>query len=66
MKNRIIVEVQGGCVSGIYSDAPDYDQPVVFVVDLDLSELGEATIAQRHNIEPLDDASDIIKECLPP
>lgn len=67
---KIIVEIVGGCVSGVYYEREDKDAiqpmgvPDVFVVDLDGAEVGEETSAEPVTVEPLKDASDITIEAM--
>lgn len=61
---KIVIEVESGCVRSVYTDAGK-DAPQVFVVDLDGAKVGDETKAEQIDVEPIDDASDIVLEALP-
>ena len=60
---RIIIEVAGGMVGGVYADGAG-TVPEVLVVDLDGGAVGQATYAVGVPVEPLENASDLVLEAL--
>lgn len=70
---KLIIEIRSGCVAGVYyqrepSDAmtmagiPPDGIPNVFIVDVDGEQVGDPTVACRFDVEPLKDASGIVRE----
>ena len=67
---KLIIEISGGCVSGVYYQRADADQPKpmsvpdVYVVDLDAEKIGEETRAEQRQISPLKYANELTIEAM--
>ncbi len=66
---KLIIEVAGGCVSGVYyererNDLPTQSVPDAYVVDLDGAEVGEETKVEVVAVESLKNADEITRKLI--
>lgn len=61
---KLIIEVEGGCVSAVYLDNPLPTTTNIFVVDLDGAKVGESIYCTEIAAQVFEDAPDLVKDAL--
>lgn len=63
---KIIIEVNGGIVTGVYYAGATRQEhlPIVFVVDRDVEQIGEPAKPQQRHIIPLRQASKLTRDLI--